>query len=81
MKAWRGLIEIAALFLALFLIMPYTPSNAGYVHQFGVRQVMAIALFGASRALRWRERWWIALPELAAFCAFAWVLTGSYNLL
>ncbi|MCZ8368994.1 MAG: hypothetical protein O9293_03335 [Porphyrobacter sp.] len=77
----RGLVEVAALFLALFLIMPYIPSHDGYVHQFGAKQGAAILLFGASRALRWRERWWIALPELAAFGVCAWALTESYNML
>lgn len=81
MRVLRGLIEVAALFLALFLIMPYIPSHEGYVHQFGLKQIIAIALFGASRASRWRERWWIALPELAVFGAFSWALTESYNML
>ncbi|MFO6448495.1 hypothetical protein ACLBKU_15280 [Erythrobacter sp. NE805] len=81
MRVLRGLLEVGALFLALFLVMPYIPSHEGFVHRFGAKQGVAIALFAASRVLRWRDSWWIALPEAAAFGAFAWALTESYNLL
>jgi hypothetical protein len=80
-RVLRGVIEASALFVALFLIMPYIPSHEGYAHQFGAKQGAAILLFAASRTLRWQERWWIALPELAAFGIFAWALTESYNML
>lgn len=81
MRVLRGLVEIASLAAALFLIMPYIPSHEGYVHQFGKEQVMAIVLFGVSRALRWQKVWWIAVLETAVFGYLAWALQMSYNLL
>ncbi len=81
MTVLRGAIETVALFVALFLIMPYIPSHEGFVHAFGPTQWMAVAAFGASRGLRWSRRWWIALPETAAFGVFAWALVMSYNML
>lgn len=80
MKVTRALTEIAFLFSALFLIAPYVPSHEGFVHAFGVQHALAVAIFGIGRALRWQERWWFAVPEAAAFAAFAWVLVASYNL-
>ena len=81
MKIARVLLEMFCLFAALFLIQPYIPSHEGFVHTFNPTHWIAIALFGAARALRWRERWWIALPEAAAFRAFVMALVFSHNLL
>ncbi len=81
MSFLRRLIEAAALLAALACLAPVIPSYEGYVHQFGPMQAIGIVLFGISRALRWRERWWIALPEATGFAAVAYVLQMSYNLL
>ena len=81
MRIARVVLEIFCLFAALFFIQPYIPSHEGYVHTFNPVHWIAIALFGAGRALRWWERWWIALPEAAAFGVFVLTLVMSYNML
>jgi VIT1/CCC1 family predicted Fe2+/Mn2+ transporter len=77
----RALLEIFCLFAALFFIQPYIPSHEGFVHTFNHMHWIAIALFGASRALRWSERWWIAVLEAAAFGIFVLAMVLSYNML
>ena len=77
----RGVIEVAALMVALVCLAPYVPSHEGYVHQFGPLQAIGTVLFGVSRAMRWKQRWWIALPEAVGFAAVAYVLQWSYTML
>lgn len=77
----RGVIEVAALMVALVCVAPVIPSHEGYVHQFGPLQAIGTLLFGVSRAIRWQKRWWIALPEAVVFASVAYVLQWSYNML
>lgn len=81
MRVLRGAIETGALMLALVCLAPYVPDKMPHEQQFGAVQLIGTALFAASRALRWERRWWIALPEAAAYAAVAYVLQWSYNML
>ena len=75
MKTWllTGL-EIALLFGALAFTLTPLPSHEVARLPFLPAGALAIALFGASRALRWhRHSYLIAIPETAAFALFAWV--------
>lgn len=81
MKHARSLLEIAALFAAFFLILPYIPSHAEYEFRFGIGHVWAITWFAVSRSLRWGREWWFAAIETAAFAVFVWALVASHDLL
>ena len=81
MRGLRALIETGALMLALVCLAPYVPDKMPHEHQFGAVQIIGTALFAASRALRWEQRRWIALPETAGYAAVAYVLQWSYNML
>lgn len=81
MRVLRGAIETGALILALVCLAPYVPDKLPHLHQFGGVQIIGTALFAGSRALRWQQRWWIALPEAAAYAGIAYVLQWTYNML
>lgn len=81
MNRARNFSELVLLFAALFCLLPYIPSHEGFEYRFGLMQVLAIALFGFSRGLRWRDKWYLVGLEVVAFAIFAWVLTASYDLI
>ena len=77
----RSVLEMVALFAALFLIMPYIPSHDGYGHQFEGKHWLAIALFTLSRLLRWSQSKQLALIEAVLFGVFVWALVMIYGVL
>ncbi len=73
--------ESALLFAALLFTLPYVPSHEMERLPLLPAGAFAVVLFAGSRALRWRRRYWIALPETLAFALFVWTSNAVANIL
>lgn len=73
--------EIALLFGALFLTLPYIPSHEIARLPLLPIGAAAVALFAGSRLLRWRSRYLVVAIETALFALFVWGSNEIANLL
>ena len=80
-QTWLNLLEAVLLFAALFLTLPYLPSNEMDRLPLLPSAAFAVILFAGSRGLRWRGRYVVIAAELAAFALFAWTANAAANML
>jgi hypothetical protein len=73
--------EIGLLFGALLFTLPPIPSNEVGRLPLLPAGAFAVAMFAASRAIRWRRYFVVAAIETALFAAFVWALNGVANIL
>ncbi len=80
-ETWLNLVEAVLLFAALFLTLPYLPSNQMDRLPLLPGGAFAVILFAGSRSLRWRRRYFLIAAETAAFALFAWAGNAAANML
>ena len=73
--------EILLLFGALFFSLPYIPSHEMERLPLMPGAALAVLLFAASRLVRWRRRFLIAVAETLLFAGFVFVAHQASNIL